>query len=106
MVDWLGRRLGARAHAAGLLYPRQFGGFEQAGTMTKQKLVALLHRAVEARSFEIGVHPGPAIDPDRARYRWDYKWSEELDALVDPDVRKAAERLGLKLGSYADLGES
>lgn len=106
MVDWLGRRLGARAQAAGLRYPRQAGGFDQAGAMTKQKLVTLLQRAVNAGSFEIAVHPGSAIDPDRARYRWGYKWSDELDALVDPDVRKAAERLGLKLGSYADLGGS
>jgi hypothetical protein len=105
-VDWLGRRLGARAEAAGLLYPRQSGGFDQAGAMTKQKLVRLLHRAVRARSFEIAVHPGLPIDPDRARYRWGYKWSEELETLLDPEIRKEAQRLGLKLGTYADLGAS
>lgn len=104
MVDWLGRRLGARARKAGVLHPRQFGGFEQAGAMTKQKLLTLLGRAVHAGSFEIGVHPGLAGDPDRARYHWDYKWAEELDTLVDAEVRTEAKRLGLKLGTYADLG--
>ena len=103
-VDWLGRRLGARARAAGVLYPKQFGGFEQAGAMTKEKLVTLLRRAVHAGSFEIGVHPGLDSDPERSVYHWDYKWSEELETLVDAEVRRETERLGLKLGTYADLG--
>jgi predicted glycoside hydrolase/deacetylase ChbG (UPF0249 family) len=104
LVDLLGRRLGSRARAAGVRYPRQFGGFDQAGAMTKPKLLRLLQRAVHAGSFEIGVHPGLADDPERARYQhWGYSWSTELETLMDPAIRKAAQGLGLKLGTYADL---
>ncbi len=72
--------------------------------MTKERLMKLLQRAVHAESFEIAVHPGAETDPERARYRWDYHWSDELAALVDPELRHQATNLGLRFGTYADLG--
>ena len=45
-------------------------------------------------SAELATHPGEAGDPDLARYRWGYVWDRELEALVDPAVRRRVRRWG------------
>ncbi len=56
-----------------------------------------------AASAELGLHPGEHDDEDLARYRWGYRWGDELDALCAPEARRAVERAGFGLGSYAAL---
>jgi len=52
------------------------------------------------------VHPGPAVDPDRHRYRWGYEWGVELDALCSPEARAAVADAGFELATYRDLPPS
>ena len=59
--------------------------------------------ATNAHSVEIGIHPGEHGDADLARYEWGYRWAEELDALLSPEVRDAVDRNGFTLGSYSSL---
>jgi len=94
-----------RAAALGMRSTEAFAGLEESGHLVEDRLVELLGSLSEhpARSIELGVHPGLATDPDRARFRWGFEWPEELAALCSPRVRDAVERGGFRLGSYDEL---
>jgi chitin disaccharide deacetylase len=108
-VGWTVRRLAARlaerADRRGLRYTAAATGLDEAGTLDQPAMAAAVARlgAIGAPSAELGTHPGERDDPDLARYEWGYRWPQELDALIAPDVRTAVERAGLVLGSYHDL---
>lgn len=87
-----------RAHAAGLATTERFRGLDEAGAWTVPGLVrAIEELGAGTGSVELNAHPGPAVDPDRARFAWGYGWGEELAALDDPAVRAAIDRHGFEL---------
>jgi hypothetical protein len=104
-VRRFGRRLEAEARAAGLAFPAQAAGLDEAGALDTQATLGALDRlaASGAPSVELSAHPGAAEDPDRHRYAWGYRWGDELRALCAADVRAAVDRLGFRLGTYRDL---
>ncbi|MCA1846898.1 MAG: ChbG/HpnK family deacetylase [Actinobacteria bacterium] len=104
-VTVLGRRLARCAGRAGLLHPADAVGIEVAGQLDNACLRRMLARmAARGRpSVELTVHPGEDEDPDRVRYRWGYRWPEELDALIGGPARQAVADYGFTLGTYADL---
>lgn len=104
-VTVLARRLARRAGAAGLRYPADAVGIDVAGRLDADLLpVVLAWLAARGRTaVELTVHPGEDDDPDRVRYRWGYRWPDELDALVGPDALAAVAASGFTLGTYADL---
>jgi predicted glycoside hydrolase/deacetylase ChbG (UPF0249 family) len=104
-VTVLGRRLARRARDVGLRYPHDGTGIEVAGKLDHDRLQRVLARlaAHGAPSVELTVHPGEPDDPDRARYRWGYRWPDELDALTTGDAHQAVARFGFRLATYADL---
>ena len=53
--------------------------------------------ALAPGSVEINTHPGAAVDPERARFAWGYRWGEELEVLRDPELRRVIDRLGFEL---------
>ncbi len=108
VVNRLARRFDTKAIAAGLRTTDAFAGFDEGGTLATDALVQTIDRlgAADAQSAEIGIHPGEHGDAALGRYEWGYRWGDELDALVSPDVRAAVERNGFTLGSYAALGAS
>ena len=91
--------------AAGLATAADSSGVDEAGGFDHPQLVTALDGFVARRSpsAELGVHPGEADDPDRARYRWDYKWGGELELLTSAAARRAILDRDFRLGSYADL---
>lgn len=94
----LARRLDARAGAAGLARTERFRGLDEAGHWSAPTLrSALVELAGSPGSVELNVHPGPASDPDRARFAWGYDWGSEAAALADPDLRGAIDELGFEL---------
>jgi predicted glycoside hydrolase/deacetylase ChbG (UPF0249 family) len=105
VVNRLGRRFDTKASAAGLRTTDAFAGFDEGGTFVTDALVRTIDRvgATNAHSVEIGIHPGEYGDADLARYEWGYRWAEELDALLSPEVRDAVDRNGFTLGSYSSL---
>ena len=107
-VTVLGRWVARCAARAGLRYPADAVGIEVAGQLDNARLHQLLARmAARGRpAVELTVHPGEDDDPDRARYRWGYRWPEELDALLGDPAREAVARYGFTLGTYADLAAS
>ena len=79
-----------------------FAGLDEAGRWDVASLVAAIHRGAGA-SREINVHPGSVADPDRERYRWGYRWGQELAALRDPAVREAVGEAGYRLAGPSAL---
>ena len=104
----LGNRFADRARAAGLRFPADAAGLDEAGRLDEPSVLAALARlaGTDAAVVELSGHPGNAVDPDRYRYAWDYRWGAELDALCSPAVRAAVDRHGFTLGTYRDLGRS
>lgn len=105
VVNALATRLNRRVNGAGLLAPGAFAGFDEAGGVTRSRLVDVIEQLARtaATTAEIGIHPGEHEDPDLARYEWGYKWGEEFDALTAPETRAAIDRSGFTLGSFAAL---
>jgi predicted glycoside hydrolase/deacetylase ChbG (UPF0249 family) len=103
------RRLAARLRCAArdrdLRTAERSAGLDGAGSLTAPTLVTTIDRlsATGASSCELWAHPGVDADPDRSRYDWNYRWSEELEALCSTQVRRAVERGGFRLGTYAHL---
>lgn len=104
-VTVLARQAAKRARQAGVAFPADAVGIEVAGQLDMAQLDAVLFRswARGAKSVEVAVHPGEADDPDRSRYQWGYRWSDELDALTGPAAHQLVARRGFMLGTYADL---
>jgi predicted glycoside hydrolase/deacetylase ChbG (UPF0249 family) len=95
--------------ARGLAFPGDAAGLDEAGALDEAAALAALEhlaRSVSAggwRAVELSAHPGDDVDPDRGRYRWGYRWGDELSALCSPVVRDAVTRHGFVLGRYGDL---
>ncbi len=102
----LANRLENAARRRRLRFPGRFLGHDHAGHVDTATLHALVESASDgtATSTEIGLHPGAADDPDRDRYRWGYRWADEVEALCAPSTRRLVEARGLRLGTFADLG--
>lgn len=108
VVRRLARDLERRADAAGWRYPSASTGLDEAGGLdTAAMVVALegLRAAVgdTGGSAELATHPGVLTDAERQRYAWGYAWEQELAALRSAEVRDAVDRLGFRLGTFADL---
>lgn len=104
-VNYLAGELARRAAARNLAFPTQAAGVDEAGRMDSDRIETALARlgASGAPACELSAHPGEPDDPARGRYKWDYRWEDELAALTAPSARRAVERHGFTLGSYADL---
>ena len=112
VVRRLARDLEAVCDAKGWRYTTASTGLDEAGTLDADGMVASLGRLRAGAGFasgasaELATHPGVLTDGDRAHYQWGYRWEEEYAALCSPNVRDAVDRLGFRLGTFADLGSA
>lgn len=90
---------------AGFAYPDASTGLDDAGHLDIGAMVQALRALASSgcTTAELATHPGEHGDPDLARYRWGYRWGEELDALCSTAVKSAVDELGFRLGTFADL---
>ena len=49
---------------------------------------------------------GEAGEAELGRFDWGYEWGEELAMLTAPATRAQVERLGWRLGTFADVAAS
>lgn len=105
VVRRLSTTLEAEARRRSIPFPHAAAGLDEAGALDRPTLVRALRRlaAAPGTSAEVGTHPGEGCDPDRHRYRWDYRWADELAALTSTAARDAVDEAGFVLGTYADL---
>jgi predicted glycoside hydrolase/deacetylase ChbG (UPF0249 family) len=106
-VRRLSGRLARDVAEAGLAAPADAAGLDEAGNLDEETAIAALDRLASshAPAVELSAHPGGRHDDERHRYRWGYRWGDELDALCAPRVRDAVARHGFRLGTYRDLLE-
>jgi len=104
-LNRLSVRLAAAVAGAGLVTAADSSGVDEAGRLDRERLVSALDGFVArcSASAELGVHPGEADDPDRARYEWGYRWGGELELLASAEARRAVADRGFRLGTYANL---
>jgi predicted glycoside hydrolase/deacetylase ChbG (UPF0249 family) len=102
-VRVLGRRTKQRARAAGRLVPDRAAGLDHAGRLDESTLATTIGALAGSGIADLTTHPGADPDPDRARYRWGYRWSEELRALCSAAARQAVRRAGFTLTDYVQL---
>lgn len=106
LVRPLAARLRRRARRAGILVPDTAAGLDTAGRLDAVALARSISLLGGRRGVaDLTTHPGADPDPDRSRYRWGYRWTDELDALCAPEARRAVERAGFTLTNYARLAQ-
>ena len=88
-----------RFRAAGLTVPDQVFGLRWSGAMTARRLGGLIAHLPPGLS-EVYLHPATGVYPGGAP---GYRYAEELDALIDPAVIKAAQSRTITLGSFRTL---
>lgn len=94
----LADRLERSVRHAGLRSTDRFRGVDEAGRWDLDRLrAAVLGLAQGEGTVEVNTHPGPREDAARSRYRWGYRWADELDALCAPELRHDLDRLGFSL---------
>lgn len=91
--------LRARFRRAGLLVPDRVFGLAWSGAMTPARLRRLIACLPEGLS-EIYLHP--ALDGRFSGAAPAYRYREEFEALIDPDVASAA-RGKVRLGGFSDF---
>lgn len=104
-VGLLAGRLRRRLDRAGLDTTGSYAGLDEAGDLDGERFAAALQRLTDdgAATAEVNTHPGEAGDPDLARFAWGYRWADELAMLTAPSTRTLVERLGWRLGTFADV---
>ena len=91
--------LRGRVAAGGLAAADSVFGLRWSGQMTRERLAALIRNLPDGLS-EIYLHPATGAYPGSAR---GYRYSEELAALLAPEVIAAARDSSVRLGGFADF---
>ncbi|MFM7069465.1 MAG: ChbG/HpnK family deacetylase [Actinomycetes bacterium] len=94
-----------RLTGAQIAFPAASVGLDEAGGMNEAELARAVTRFARstAASLEAVVHLARDPDPQRSRYRTNYEWADELEAVCSDRIRSIVERNGLRLGSFVDL---
>jgi predicted glycoside hydrolase/deacetylase ChbG (UPF0249 family) len=104
-VRLLAGRLRRRLDGAGLVTTGDYAGLDEAGHLDGDRFTVALERltAGGATTAEVNTHPGVAGEPDLARFDWGYRWGDELAMLTASSTRAVVDRLGWRLGTFADV---
>ena len=104
-VRLLAGRLRRRLGRAGLATTGAYAGLDEAGGLDAERFAAALQQLTRegAATAEVNTHPGEAGERDLDRFDWDYRWADELAMLTAPSTRTLVERLGWRLGTFADV---
>jgi hopanoid biosynthesis associated protein HpnK len=100
----LSQRAARVARARGFAFPAGFSGFRGAGAIDTSSLIARIESAGKGPT-EIALHPALSNPPRVDMQDWDYRWSDEYHALVDPKTAKALRAVNGTAVSYRALSE-
>jgi hopanoid biosynthesis associated protein HpnK len=99
-LNLMARSLRGRFRRAGVMTPDQVFGLRWSGAMTPARLAGLIERLPEGIT-EIYSHPA-VIDGHPGAVPG-YRYSEELEALVSPDVAARLARSNIRRGGFLDF---
>ena len=85
-----------------LKHVNDFIGIENAGKITKEKLISLI-RKISYGVTELAVHPGENISILSGSFRWNYSWDDELLALTDGTVQEEIKRNKIYLVNFSRI---
>jgi predicted glycoside hydrolase/deacetylase ChbG (UPF0249 family) len=104
-VRLLSGRLRARLQRAGVRTTADYAGLDESGALDEARFADTLRRlaGAGAASVEVNTHPGEAGEAELGRFSWGFRWGDELAMLTAPATRQLVDRLGYRLGSFADL---
>jgi predicted glycoside hydrolase/deacetylase ChbG (UPF0249 family) len=104
-TDRLAVALERCADEAGVSFPGASAGLDPSGPLDGAALARALDRLVGTGlpTVELWAHPGERRDPERVRYRWGYRWGDELEVLTGPAARYVVARHNLTLDTFAAL---
>ncbi len=88
-----------RCRAAGLLVPDRVFGLRWSGRMTRDRLSGLIRNLPDGLN-EIYLHPATGEFAGAAP---DYRYREEFDALMAPDIVAVCRNSSLRLGGFGDF---
>jgi chitin disaccharide deacetylase len=91
-----------RLHRAGLATNDHVFGIAWSGAMVEERVLGLLPHLPPGVS-EIYFHPATRQTPALAAAMPGYRHTEELAALLSPDVRRRITQLGISLVGYGDI---
>jgi chitin disaccharide deacetylase len=105
VVQRLAGELEQRCDDRGWTYAAASTGLDEAGGLDESGMISALFRlsATGARTAELASHPGSPDDSALDRYRWNYHWADEYEALRSPSVFAAIDELGWRRGTFSDL---
>jgi hopanoid biosynthesis associated protein HpnK len=92
----------ASADSSAIRHPQHFRGFYCGGRLDTRQLLQLLSGLPADGFCELMCHPG-SDETGAGNHNWGYRWRDERDALMAPEVRAEIARRGIRLASYADL---
>ena len=102
LMSSLGALLRWRAQRVGLVVPGHFQGFMLGLAFSSADLLGVLER-LPAGSTELMCHPGYPDEALRRQTSYSDGRDSELKALLDPANRSVLQRMGVRLGTFADL---
>jgi predicted glycoside hydrolase/deacetylase ChbG (UPF0249 family) len=104
-VRILAGRLRRRLDRAALISTAAYAGLDEAGHLDDRRFAATLRQltASGAVTAEVNTHPGEAGERDLTQFDWGYHWGDELAMLTAPSTRALVQRLGWRLGTFADV---
>jgi hopanoid biosynthesis associated protein HpnK len=79
-----------------------FVGFFFGGRLNREHIRTVIEHLPHSGTCELMCHPGYA-DPASPYRTWGYCWSDELEALLAPDVAELLRRRNVQLISYREL---
>ena len=93
----LATHLEAELRADGVAFTAASAGLDEAGRLDEGAVVTAIGRlaASGGPTAELSGHPGEAVDGERGRYKWNYRWGAELEAMLSPAVRGAVDNAEL-----------
>ena len=98
--SWLWRGMRRRLQRAGIGCNDWFFGLRDSGAMTREALLGVIGQ-LPAGVSEIGTHPASSPPAGAHALPASYRVTEELAALIDPDVVAACRNL--RRGRFSDL---
>jgi hypothetical protein len=103
-VRLLAGQLRRRLDRAALVTTDAYAGLDEAGHLDGERFAVALQQLTDggAATAEVNTHPGEAGEPDLTRFGWGYRWADELAMLTALPTRALVERLGWRLGTFAD----
>ena len=110
-LQWLGLRGWTRLMAARGIFPLpkklpSVGFLNAGGRMTSSDVLQILDVLTFNKNFdcvEIFLHPGLGDNRTRRKYKhWHYFWENDLNLLMNEDLRKGLEKRNIKTISFKD----